>query len=214
MKIPSLQILAENLVERGLVFETRGIRSSRVGREEIIEIGDTGPLSGDPIPENSVNFYLEVIKQSKFSWMLFDASLIQIWYRRRADSVVAHRFCYLPAPFDVDLRAENGVSNLGEIIEGGSAIDPLNQMRKTILRFECDFESQTEFHPAAHLHLNSSECRIPMRAALNVKDFMYFLMRFFYAQQFDVSSMQPNFTGPSTLSQDEERSFHINWRIV
>src|SRR5882724_11321454 len=102
MKIQSLQILVEKLVEKGLLFETREIRASRSGREQIIEVGETGPLSiVKSIPENSTSYYLELIKESKFSWMLFDASLVQIWYRIRRGQVVGHRFCYIPAPFDV-----------------------------------------------------------------------------------------------------------------
>ncbi|MGO8908852.1 MAG: DUF2290 domain-containing protein [Bradyrhizobium sp.] len=214
MKIQSLQILVEKLVEKGLLFETREIRASKSGREQIIEVGETGPLSiVKTIPENSVIYYLELIKESKFSWMLFDASLVQIWYRIRRGEIVGHRFCYIPAPFEVDLREGNGASDLAEIIEGGSAASPLEQSRRTILRFECDPQAQAESHPAAHLHLNSNNCRIPMRSAITVKEFVNFLLRFFYSSQFESTLVETNFAGPSLLSDEEQRSFHLNWRV-
>jgi hypothetical protein len=215
MNVRSLQILVESLVERGLLFETREIRSAQSGRDLTIEVGETGPLSIlKSIPENSTRYYLEVIKESKFSWMLFDASLVQIWYRVRRGEVVAHRFCYIPAPFDVDLRSGRGVSELPEIIEGGSMANPLEQARRTIIRFECDPKAQSPSHPPAHLHLNSNSCRIPLRSAITVKAFINFLIRFFYSSQFDPALVRTDFGAGSTLSEDEEYSFHLNWRIA
>jgi hypothetical protein len=120
MKIQSLQILAENLIRSGFVFESRGVQSSVSGAYQIVEVGDTGPLSVSAISiaENSVNFYLEIVRQGKFSWLLFDASLVQIWYRRRGNAVVAHRYCYIPAPFDLDLRQEESESQLSRADRG------------------------------------------------------------------------------------------------
>jgi hypothetical protein len=215
MKVQSLQILVEKLVERGLLVETREIHSSRNGREQIIEVGETGPLSlTKKITENSTNHYLELVKQSRFSWMLFDASLVQIWYRLHRGQVVGHRFCYIPAPFAIDLRESTGSADLTEIIEGGSAASPLEQSRRAVLRFECDPGAQTESHPAAHLHLNSNDCRIPMRSAITVREFVNFLLRFFYSGHFESSFVEAGFDGASTLSDAEQRSFHLNWRIA
>lgn len=215
MKIQSLQMLVEKLVEKGLLFETREIHSSRRGRELTIEVGETGPLSLlNSVPENSTRHYLEIIKEGKFSWMLFDASLVQIWYRIRGGEVVSHRFCYIPAPFEVDLRSGSGASDLDEIIEGGSSADPLDQSRRTILRFECDPSAQAANHPVTHLHLNSNNCRIPMRSAITVREFVNFLVRFFYSTQFDPEIVGTRFEGASTLSDEEQQSFHINWRIA
>lgn len=215
MKVQGLQILVEKLVEKGVLFETREIHSSRSGRELIVEVGETGPLAQTrKVTENSANYYLELIRQSKFSWMLFDASLVQIWYRVRKDRVVGHRFCYIPAPFEIDLRQSSGAADLVDIIEGGSSSNPLEQARRTILRFECDPAAQAPFHPAAHLHLNSNDCRIPMRSAITAREFVHFLLRFFYSAHFDAKLVEANFEGSSSLSDYEQQSFHLNWRIA
>jgi hypothetical protein len=100
MNVQSLQMFAENLIEKGFVFETRAAKVCKNGREKIVEVGDTSAVStDDPILEDSVNHYLELIRQNKFSWLLFDASLVQIWYRCRADQVTAHRYCYTQSAF-------------------------------------------------------------------------------------------------------------------
>jgi hypothetical protein len=216
MRIQRLQVLAESLIESGFVIESRAVRVSRSGREEIIEIGNTGPLSGaNIVRESSVNFYLETIRQDRLSWLLFDASIIQIWYRRRGDRVAAHRYCYIPAPFDLDLRREASDFQVTELIEGSSVNDPFNQTRRTVLRFEYEPEAQASNHPAAHLHLNTPGCRIPMRSAISIREFIHFLLRFLYSETFDARELaRLAFSGASTLSVEEERGFHINWRLV
>src|SRR5262249_32613606 len=136
MRIQSLQILVEKLIEGGFIIETQALQSSRMSHEQIIEIGDTGPLAaGNVTEEGSATFYLELVRQAKFSWLLFDASLIQIWYKQRAGVVTGHRYCYIPAPFRIDLRQEQNVLHLPDLMEGRVSHEPLDQPRRTILRF-------------------------------------------------------------------------------
>ena len=75
MKIQTLQSLVEELIKGGFVFETSPYRTYRSGREEVIEIGNTTQLSAiNPVPENSAYYYLEVIRQAKFSSALLGAT--------------------------------------------------------------------------------------------------------------------------------------------
>lgn len=214
MKIQSLQQFAEELIKGGFLLETRPIKSGRRGRLLLVEVGDTSKIECDPpVNENSVSYYLETIRQAKFSWLLFDGSLIQISYLLRGNDVEGHRFCYVPAPFLLDLR--NDPEGLDEIIESGSVSNPLDQVRRALLRFEYDPAAQTPTHPAAHIHLNAPDCRIPMRSPLSVREFVFFLLHFFYSEQFDAHALaSPRFGGVSTLSGDEERAFHVNWRLT
>src|SRR5260370_39802532 len=103
MKIQGLRILAEELVERGFLLETRAPVTRRNGKEIEVEIGNTMPLDGDVFYlENSVAHYLESVRQDRFSWLLFDGSIVQISYRLRGSVVTSHRYCYIPAPFAID----------------------------------------------------------------------------------------------------------------
>jgi hypothetical protein len=213
MKIQGLQILAEDLVERGFVFETRAPVMRRLGRDTEIVVGNTLPLVGETIPaESSASHYLACVQQDRLSWLLFDGSLVQISYRLRGDAMRAHRYCFIPAPFDLDLRADTG-GQVGDWIEGMNVADPLNLPRRSILRFEYDQDAQAENHAAAHLHLNTPHCRIPMRGPISVNEFIAFLIRFFYSHHFaqDVTG-EAKFEYAPSITEAEERSFHLAWR--
>lgn len=213
MKIQSLQIFTENLISEGFVLETRAVREQKLGKAQRIEIGDTGPFNpGTDVVEGSVNYYLEVLKQDRFSWLLFDASFLQVSYHRQGDKVIFHRYCYVPAPFEVDLRQES-IGELADLIEGKCTANPLNESRRAMLRFEYDPAAQTSTHPAAHLHLNQPQCRIPMRSPFSVREFVFFLLKYFYSDQFDAVKLAlPSFPTVASIAHEEEKAFHLNWR--
>ena len=212
MKIPRLQILTEALVEGGFLLETRAPVGLRVGREIAVEVGNTRPLEGDLVHvESSTAHYLESVRQDRISWLLFDGSIVQMAYRLRGSTITFHRYCYIPAPFERDLRSAG--AELGELIEGAASVDVLNTRRRSSLRFEYDPAAQTEQHAAAHLHLNSPECRIPMRGPLSVRAFISFLVRFFYPNLFAADLCgEVYFEHDSTITGLEERGFHLSWR--
>ena len=213
MKMQGLQALAEDLVESGFLLETRAPVKRRSGRDISIEVGDTSAPDGDfGYVESSTNHYLETLRQDRFSWLLFDGSFVQVAYRMRAKAITFHRYCYIPAPFDIDLRSRFG-TELWESIEGAASADPLNTPHRTSLRFEYDPAAQTEQHAAAHLHLNLPDCRIPMRGPVSVREFISFLTRFLYPTVFrpDLCG-ELTFDHDSTITDIEERGFHLNWR--
>lgn len=212
MKIPGLQILAEVLVERGFLLETRAPSSRRSGRGIAIEVGNTLPLDGDVVyAENSTAHYLESVRQDRVSWLLFDGSIVQMAYCLRVNAVTFHRYCYIPAPFEIDLRSAG--AELGELIEGAASSELLSTPRRSSLRFEYDPAAQTEQHAAAHLHLNSPNCRIPMRGPLSVRAFIFFLVRFLYPRLFAADLCgEVHFEYDSTITDLEERGFHLSWR--
>ncbi len=213
MKIAALQILSEDLVERGFLIETRGPSRRKVGRTTVIEVGNTSALDGGELfTESSAAHYLETVRQDRLSWLLFDASIVQMLYHMRGDRIIFHRYAYFPAPFDIDLRAGTE-AGLMDLIEGASSNAPEHAPRRSSLRFEFDPQAQAPDHAAAHLHINTPDCRLPMRGPLTVKEFVSFLVRYFYANAFS-----PDICGPALFEQDptisdgEERSFHLGWR--
>jgi hypothetical protein len=215
MKVQSLQILAERLIERGFLVSTQALSTQQSAEGRVIEVGDTSALPIDSPMENSANFYLALIRHSRFSWMLFDGSLVQIKYTLKVNDIVAHRYCYIPAPFTFDLREERSQESLTDIIEAISARDPMGQARRSTLRFEYDPGARALDHPAAHLHINHPICRIPVRSSISVREFVAFLLRFFYADRFDHSALaRPSFSQQMTLSDEEEESFHLGWRTA
>ena len=213
MKIAALQMLSEDLVERGFLIETRAPSTSKAGHNTVIEVGNTASLDGGELfIESSAAHYLETLRQDRLSWLLFDASIVQMLYHMRGNRITFHRYAYFPAPFDIDLRAGTE-AGLMELIEGASSNAPEHAPRRSSLRFEFDPKAQAQDHAAAHLHINTPDCRLPMRGPLTVKEFVSFLVRYFYANAFS-----PDICGPTvfeenpTISDDEVRNFHLGWR--
>ena len=183
------------------------------GRDTIIEIGNMQPLDGNNLyAESSIRQYLEILYQDRVSWILFDGSIVQINYKIRGQSIIAHRYCYIPAPFDLDLRSANYL-DATSVIEASALSDPLGVTHRSALRFEYDPDAQTEEHAAAHLHLNTPNCRIPMRAAINVREFVYFVLSFFYEPTFSRAICgQIDFNEIATITEGQKSMFHINWQ--
>ncbi|ORE90943.1 DUF2290 domain-containing protein [Aurantimonas sp. 22II-16-19i] len=213
MKIQKLQILVEDLVEAGFIIANRPHTSRRSGRITAVEIGNTAPLGGEKLViESSSSHYLETLRQDRLSWLLFDASIVQIAYSMQGETLKSHRYCYLPAPFSADLR-QGSDQDLLEWIEGACASDPLDSPRKSSLRFEFDPVAQAEDHAAAHLHVNTADCRLPMRAPLSVREFVGFLIKYIYPSEFSAALLgQLPFDSDPTISPAEEQGFHLNWR--
>jgi hypothetical protein len=213
MKIQGLRALVERLIESGFVFETRPTRTSKLGRQGLmVEVGDTSPLPGHlGLIESSAREYLEILEYNKISMMLFDASIIQISYIIKRNDVVKHRYCYIPAPCLIDLREIDPGSLVG-VVDGAVVSNVLNHPRRAVLRFEYDPAAQAANHPAAHLHVNSNECRLPLRAPLDVQDFVHFLIKYMYTGRFPNAVAPANFSGQPTLSVEEEQGFHLSWR--
>ena len=213
MKINQIQILAENLVEKGLVIETRPPSSRSIGRGLEIEVGNTGPLdNGDVIVENSAAYYLENVRQKRISWLLFDGSIIQIKYRTRRNKIIFHRYGYFPPPFEADLRSTVDADPWGWI-ESATNVKQLETPRRSSLRFEFDPDAKADDHAAAHIHINTTECRIPMRGPLSAKDFIRFLLKHFYKSKFsDDLCGPPSFECDATISNVEKQTFHLAWQ--
>jgi hypothetical protein len=53
-----------------------------------------------------------------------------------------------------------------------------------------------------------------MKSGFSVREFIYFILRFFYSETFDASALAiPQFNARGTLTGDDEQTFHLNWRI-
>jgi hypothetical protein len=143
----------------------------------MVDVGDTGPTTTfSAAHENSYEHYVRMFNEGRYSYLLFDGSFISMRYELDGEKIVWHRFCYVPAIVDLDVTAGESVDFLP------TRDEYLLTPRKTLLRFEYDPGSQADRHPFSHLHLNSSECRIPVSGALSVKDFLFAIVDMFYPQ--------------------------------
>lgn len=167
------------------------------------------PDRGSP----SVNTYLAWVEAGAYSSLLLDGSLLQITYDIEEGRIVGHRLAYVPCPYDVD----------HDLLASGEAlIDVLSiylgdhPMLRSPIRFDYDLAAARTGHPAAHLTINDSNCRIACVAPLHALRFVDFVFRNFYpsywrAHRSFFESAQTRHLARGRLSDTEIQVPHLMW---
>lgn len=209
----SLEALLSTLLETGIAIETTplAITQNRVAWQ---------PLpSGDPFlslrAHATVEQYLAWLTRKEFSAALFDGSLIQLSYNVSNGSVSGHRLAYIPCPYDLDQ----------ELLDEGFSIEDAVRLYqdspeepvalRSPLRFDYDPAAAGPGHPAAHLTINSPDCRIACVAPVHAARFVDFILGQFYPQHHaahahDFKGVRSHL-GPPEISDDDRERLHINW---
>lgn len=128
--------------------------------------------------ELTLDGYAALVKARTFSAVLRDGSLLQISYSFDLKSVVKHRLCFIPCPLDLtsDDMAQFPLLDWLESVGSPSAEI---QLRGPV-RFDFDLAAAEAEHPAVHLTVGSSVCRIPVERPLSVGEFAQFVVHNFY----------------------------------
>lgn len=86
------------------------------------------------------------------------------------------------------------------------------------IRFDFDFDpgSAAPGHPAAHLTINSADCRIACAAPMHIGRFTDFIFRNFYPDLWKAhlpffGSSATREAGPRTLTPEERNIPHLYW---
>ena len=80
------------------------------------------------------------------------------------------------------------------------------------LRFEYDPANAGEDHPASHLHLGRTDCRIPVSCPLSLDTFLRFIFKRFYRAEFaswDELSGIPHRSMKTTLTDVEKAELNV-----
>src|SRR5690606_23090790 len=97
--------------------------------------------------------------------------------------IVGHRLAYVPCPFRIDQELLLEGIPVADVIE--EYIDTKEEIQKISLksavRFDFDPFSAKPGHTAAHMTVNSSDCRIACVAPLHALRFVDFVFRIFYS---------------------------------
>lgn len=94
-------------------------------------------------------------------------------------SLVGHRLCYYPCPFDIDtelLRSEP----IGDVIAFYSESKDTRINLRSPCLFDYDEQNAKAGHASVHLHLIKPECRWLVSHPVSVGDFTRFIFRQFY----------------------------------
>jgi hypothetical protein len=143
---------------------------------------DTIP-SGEEFPHDefgTLDEYLYFLDNRQYSVVLNDGAIIQISYRIKRNKIVWHRLSYHPCPISLD-ASELGDQTLSEFISGMDHDSLKLRLRtKSAVRFDFDPDEARAGHPSSHVTLNESCCRIPVRASLDLRNFVAFIFSNFY----------------------------------
>jgi hypothetical protein len=167
------------------------------------------------VPEYSIREYIAELQSSNYTCLLPNAALIQIEYTWHRGEVTRHRYCYLPAPFDLGEEAVQP-EEIEHLIDLAGTVALADVRLKTKLRFEFDVDQMAPNHPASHLHIHYPSCRIPVKSSIGVHSFFRFIFKYFchdfYATS-HVLSRRRNDGGGDRLSDDERNEAHVFWQI-
>jgi hypothetical protein len=171
------------------------------------------------IGRNSANLaaYRYWVDIGAFSAVLYDGALLQITYDfgTRGDELIGHRLAYVPCPYSVDQEMLRELPIL-DVVDMYAETEPTSMNLHTAIRFDFDPHSSKAGHPASHLTINSSDCRIACCAPMHFSRFVDFVFRCFYPAMWKAHSVffesgAIKNLGPRTVTDDELRQPHIAW---
>ncbi|WP_281920363.1 DUF2290 domain-containing protein [Nocardia cyriacigeorgica] len=167
----------------------------------------------DSRDHTTISQYLAWLNAGNYSCVLFDGSLLQMSYALEKGRVIGHRLAYVPCPWQFDLSLIREGLALDEVFELCSSEDVL---LRSPVRFDYDPAASRLGHPAAHMTLNSSECRIACVAPLHAHRFTNFVFEHFYSDYwkshhdfFSVASYRH--IGEPVISDTDREGMHLSW---
>jgi hypothetical protein len=162
----------------------------------------------------STRDYKHWVENSYYNAILFDGSLLQVTYKVEDGSIVMHRLCYVPFPFDADrelLKTEPILDVLDLYCESSMQDAAL----RTSVRFDFDLSAARDDHPAAHLTINTPVCRVGCVGPVCLRHFVDFVFRNFYPELWVVHPFLANLPrralGEPTLTTDQASRIHVFW---
>ncbi|HUF97152.1 MAG TPA: DUF2290 domain-containing protein [Ilumatobacter sp.] len=151
-----------------------------------------------------------------YSCILFDGSLLQLTYDMIGSEVSGHRLAYIPCPMVVDLELLRD-EPLADVMEMYSD-DVSSFALRTPIRFDFDPSAAKQGHPAAHMTLNSIDCRIACVAPMHVGRFVDFVFRNFYpdlraAHAPFFVELERRHLGERVIEDDERHVPYMAWNL-
>jgi hypothetical protein len=159
--------------------------------------------------------YLAWIAAGAYSAVLYDGSLLQFTYDVQAGRVVSHRLAYIPCPFRVDLDLLRSGEAIADVIE---LYRDSEVLLGTPIRFDFDPGARRSGHPAAHMTINGSDCRIACVAPIHPLRFTDFVFRHFYRPHWRAHGTyfepaKSQHLGPPVLVETDRIAPHLMWDV-
>ena len=143
----------------------------------------------------TLNQYISIYETGAYHCILFDGSIIRVFFKFRKNILLQESLLYWPSPI---LIPEEDVDELGireAVNMYFSDIDMLNSKVAMRSPFRYDFDSSniSEQHPATHVHIQHAECRISAKRPVRFNTFIKFIFANFYPEEYPsiFSDLQP-----------------------
>jgi hypothetical protein len=162
----------------------------------------------------SIDEYRALLESQDYLVVLADGALIQLSYDFRGNTLVRHRLCFYPCPYDVDpaLLAQDPMLDVVDTYESEGA-DYLRL--RTPLRFDFDSQHEDDDHSATHVHMLWAHCRCAVAGPVSIGRFSRFVFRHFYphlwCEHRFLRDMKQARWNRSIRPRDEE-FLHFSWR--
>ena len=210
-----IQNAMDLLSNKGVSLISQPINIERNDNIARITWKQTSITNAKPYHFGTIDQYISIIKDSSFTCVLLDASLLRLSYTFERNELIAHNLWYYPCPFDIPL-AELLVDPLLDVVEtyldGGTD----KWRMKGPMRFDFDLKkADSLFHPASHVHFQHEFSRIPVRMPLSPGRFLKFIFWNFYQNLLSRYSFLiewPEDSYNQTIHPDQEKLIHFSWR--
>src|SRR5579872_5540794 len=179
-----IERLTYEFLAHGLALTNNGVAVYTQKRRSVITWrSDVGDFAFKSEVFASISEYCNLLANRQYSFVLFDGSLIQISYVLERTDVIKHRLCYYPCPIVINNEdlVDFGLLDLIELIDYEEF--RIRLRLQSPIRFDLDLDSVAGDHPASHLHLSREDCRVPVCAPLSIGQFIGFVFRHFYPDQ-------------------------------
>jgi hypothetical protein len=165
----------------------------------------------------TIQDYRRWAEQGQYSAILLDFSLLQISYAfEKGVGLASHRLQYVPCPYRLDLGdlGLTGDLDVGDLLDLYDNANAEDIVLTTAVRFDFDRLAAKTDHPASHLTINTSSCRIPCAAPIGLGRFLAFVFRHFYPALWRLHpylGQVPNLKHSGTITEPERHVPHLAW---
>jgi hypothetical protein len=189
--------------------------------------------------------YRMLLEERQYNCLLFDGSYLQACYEFRHGDLTKYRLCYYPCPIRLPDLGPLYSDNLGDIFdeymvqvfddlewvkyaqnpaqrsdseEAAKTLEEMPRLRlRSPVRFDYDIDAQGPSHPASHVHISDSECRVPVYAPLSFGHFARFVFRHFYSAEWhehEFLQTWPVQMPSRSIALAEEAQLHFECRHI
>lgn len=210
--------LGDTLSNAGLIIEMNYPHTYRLGGGIAVLSWDNYGVS-ESVEFASVEEYMQFLENRQYVFILFDGSLVQLVYQFRGKRIVGHHLGYFPSPVPIqpeELREYFAYGlTLTDLVNDKLQQDTFrsNLRLRSPIRFDFDIEDNREDHPASHLHISQSDCRIAVVAPLSIGHFLCFLFRHFYPEHWrehECIRRWPHTKLDRTIMPEQTRHLHLS----